>query len=98
MPSNDTQVEEVDKRPDDIQQALTDLHQAMEMLDMAVWRLEGINYETESRVTRKLRRDLRTVRAVVDEKSRGNEHLTGYAYDHDRMMDLVRETPNAGVE
>lgn len=79
-----------------IEQALNDLHRAMEALDMATWRLEGIVDHQEDKVARKLRRDIHTLRTVVDERSKGNAALTGYGYDHDRYIWLLEETPNTG--
>jgi len=80
----------------EMEKALADLYRAMEALDMATWRLEGMVDHQEDKVTRKLRRDIQTLRTVVDERSKGNASLTGYADDHDRYIGLLEETPNTG--
>ncbi|WP_338756527.1 hypothetical protein V9T20_12950 (plasmid) [Halobacterium salinarum] len=81
----------------DVEEALRDLHQAIESLDNANWRLEGLVAEDEDKVIRALRRDLRTVRTVLDQRHRGNASLSGYGYDHDRFMALRRFTPNTDL-
>jgi uncharacterized protein YPO0396 len=104
MPEEEPRPPSRQQIPDDhypeaeIEQALADLHRAMEALEMATWWLEGLVNHHEDQVTRKLRRDIRTLRTVITERSKGNTTLSGYGYDYDRYLQLLRDTPNTGHE
>jgi hypothetical protein len=100
IPEEDAQEPARNRVPDDhypeekIERALNDLHLAMEALEMATWRLEGIVNRHENQVGGSCGETSTHFRAMVAGRSKENVLLTGYGYDHDRYISLLEETPN----